>query len=411
MSSAPPFYALSYVCGSDACSEEITIDNHVVLVKPNLFAALQELRSYFQVEHIAQITIWIDAICINQGNEDEKARQIRSMHGVFSGAVEVLAWLGAVDDNIRMVLRVFAWIDSYFELRHDLEALRKHDGEPGYLESIGEASSKAMNSHITLQSCLKVHHRVSYANLRAMAHFLSTLGGMFCDRKFFEKSGITHHEAIRFIMDAPILDAGLFPPDHVFWATIYVLSNLEWFGRVWTYQEIHLAREARLFSRGVFVHWKIVLSSMMTLLSALLYTETFVERWLGSKTKHLPPESERKESTVKWFQFQIGPPLSVSSLSVLFSLMFTKLRMSTIAKDNVYGLTALWQSKVQAEIVIDYTRETAEVFANAVKIGLKVEYDKFIHLTIADLWTTFDGFDRPRQASATEGLPSWCPDF
>jgi hypothetical protein len=227
MSSAPPFYALSYVCGSDACSEEITIDNHVVLVKPNLFAALQELRSYFQVEHIAQITIWIDAICINQGNEDEKARQIRSMHGVFSGAVEVLAWLGAVDDNIRMVLRVFAWIDSYFELRHDLEALRKHDGEPGYLESIGEASSKAMNSHITLQSCLKVHHRVSYANLRAMAHFLSTLGGMFCDRKFFEKSGITHHEAIRFIMDAPILDAGLFSPDHVFWATIYVLSNLE----------------------------------------------------------------------------------------------------------------------------------------------------------------------------------------
>jgi hypothetical protein len=159
------------------------------------------------------------------------------------------------------------------------------------------------------------------------------------------------------------------------------------------------------------VHWKIVLSSMMTLLSALLYTETFGERWLGSKTKHLPPESERKESTVKWFQFQIGPPLSVNSLSVLFSLMFTKLRMSTIAKDNVYGLTALWQSKVQAEIVIDYTRETAEVFANAVKIGLKVEYDRFIHLTIADLWTSFDGFDRPRQASATEGLPSWCPDF
>jgi hypothetical protein len=94
MSLAPSFYALSYVCGSDACSEEITISNRAVLVKPNLFAALKELWSNFQSGHIAKLAIWIDAICINQGNEEEKAEQVRKMHGVFTGAVEVLVWLG-----------------------------------------------------------------------------------------------------------------------------------------------------------------------------------------------------------------------------------------------------------------------------------------------------------------------------
>ena len=98
--SAPPFYALSYVCGNDACSEEIIISERVVLVRPNLFGALQELRVYFQDKDIAQVAIWVDAICINQDNDDEKAKQIRSMHGVFSGAVEVLVWLGAMDDDV-----------------------------------------------------------------------------------------------------------------------------------------------------------------------------------------------------------------------------------------------------------------------------------------------------------------------
>jgi hypothetical protein len=88
--------------------------------------------------------------------------------------------------------------------------------------------------------------------------------------------------------------------------------------------------------------------------------------------------------------------------------MLTKRRVSTIAKDKVYGLVALWESEVQAEIVIDYTRPTAEVFANAVKLGLKMDPELF---SIADLWDAFDGPDYPRQISATDELPSWCPDF
>jgi hypothetical protein len=78
--------------------------------------------------------------------------------------------------------------------------------------------------------------------------------------------------------------------------------------------------------------------------------------------------------------------------------------VSTMAQDNVYGLIALWQSKVQAAIVIDYAKPVAEVFANAVKIGLKMEETT----SITNLWAAFD---HSPSASATEGLPSWCPNF
>jgi hypothetical protein len=45
--------------------------------------------------------------------------------------------------------------------------------------------------------------------------------------------------------------------------------------------------------------------------------------------------------------------------------------VSAIAEDKVYGLIALWESEVQAEIVIDYNRKTAEVFTDAMKVGSK----------------------------------------
>jgi hypothetical protein len=399
ITSAPPFYALSYVCGSDSCSEEITINNRAVLVKPNLFAALQELRSYFQVEHIAQITIWIDAICINQGNEDEKARQIRSMHGVFSGAVEVLVWLGAVDDNIRMVLRVFSWLKLSSDLRPDFDALRQHRNGPGYQESISEPRVKALNSLDNLTHCLEVCHRITLDNLLSMIMFLAKVKEVFDEKELTRGDCGERDKALRVATNVPIVDAGLLPPDHIFWPTLYSLSNLEWFERVWTYQEVLLARDARLLSHGVMVPWKGATRSLEILLPALMLPGTFNK----SRTQHLPPSAEMGKSWRKWIGLQSNSPSGFGG-SLLYTLIATKHRVSTVAEDSVYGLIGLWQSKVQAEIVIDYTKETAEVFANAVKIGLKMEETT----SIADLWTSFD---HSPSVTATEGLPSWCPDF
>jgi hypothetical protein len=411
-SSAPSFYALSYVCGSDACSEEITVNNRAFLVRSNLFAALHELRLYFHGKDIARVAIWIDAICIDQDNKEEKPKQIREMHGVFSGAVEVLVWLGAVDDNIRMVLRVFAWLGLYSDFYREVEAFWRHGAEPGYHDLVAEPTLEAMESMARLEHCLKVHHRVSQANLRAIHRILVDMKDLTMKNLAMDALTQTWDQSIvarRAAMDVPLLNDSLFPPDHIFWASLYALLKIKWFGRVWTFQEIRLARRPKVLAQGVCVRWKLVVHNMLFLLDALWHPGTFDARYPDARTRHLPPPEERSESRLKWHQFLISSWPHNEHIPMLYTLVATKHRLSTTAKDHVYGLIALWQREIQDEIVIDYQRETAEVFANSVKIGLKVEFDKkYLHLTIADLWTAFEG---PPPALATERLPSWCPDF
>ncbi|KAI0016047.1 heterokaryon incompatibility protein-domain-containing protein [Xylariomycetidae sp. FL0641] len=58
-------------------------------VKPNLYHALRQMRYEFVTR-----LVWVDAICINQGDKDEKASQIPLMEHIYRRASSVFVWLG-----------------------------------------------------------------------------------------------------------------------------------------------------------------------------------------------------------------------------------------------------------------------------------------------------------------------------
>ncbi|KAL3587424.1 hypothetical protein FPOAC2_13321 [Fusarium poae] len=70
-------------------SQSISIDGCDLSVRENLYAALSHLRDR-SIERI----IWIDAICINQGDLKEKGQQVQSMAKIYSKASRVIVWLG-----------------------------------------------------------------------------------------------------------------------------------------------------------------------------------------------------------------------------------------------------------------------------------------------------------------------------
>lgn len=86
--------ALSYVWGDSDNPRSIYIGKHDLPVTRNLYAALSHLRN-FSLERI----IWVDAICIDQKNTEEKEQQIQIMAKIYSQAIRVLVWLGEAADN------------------------------------------------------------------------------------------------------------------------------------------------------------------------------------------------------------------------------------------------------------------------------------------------------------------------
>lgn len=84
-----PYEALSYTWGSAAEPNHILVNGKTLAVTRNLHLALHQLR--FDLE---DRILWVDAICINQENKNERGHQVQQMGEIFRQANRVLFWLG-----------------------------------------------------------------------------------------------------------------------------------------------------------------------------------------------------------------------------------------------------------------------------------------------------------------------------
>ena len=83
------FEALSYFWGNEEADRTLSIDNTALSITPNLETALREL-SKGKVERL----LWIDAICINQNDTNERNAQVRMMGSIYRSAARVIVWIG-----------------------------------------------------------------------------------------------------------------------------------------------------------------------------------------------------------------------------------------------------------------------------------------------------------------------------
>jgi hypothetical protein len=103
------YAALSYYWGEDDATNEIRIRTEKVLgpsdgfyeaavamggpqpfyVRSNLYAALGQLR-----REDTPLPLWVDALCIDQNNKEEKNHQVSKMAAIYNHAIRVCVWLG-----------------------------------------------------------------------------------------------------------------------------------------------------------------------------------------------------------------------------------------------------------------------------------------------------------------------------
>jgi Heterokaryon incompatibility protein (HET) len=99
----PDYDAISYHWGEYRNLVDIYINGHDYPVTENLHNALQQFRSNQRSSNTVKKKLWIDAICIHQADKAEKTFQLTLMKDIFSGASNVLVWLGKSDDLTELV--------------------------------------------------------------------------------------------------------------------------------------------------------------------------------------------------------------------------------------------------------------------------------------------------------------------
>lgn len=117
LDNAPPYYALSYSWGRGGRNASISCDGLKLRVTASLVQALRRVYDFSnETADIAPTTkwFWIDQICVNQEDTDERSAQVALMRDIYSRAIKTLIWLGPVDGSCHLGWTLFDQIYEVF---------------------------------------------------------------------------------------------------------------------------------------------------------------------------------------------------------------------------------------------------------------------------------------------------------
>ena len=96
----PPYEALSYVWGPPHRSIVLRCNGGQILITGVLDRAMRRIR-----HPTRHRTLWVDQICINQDDLQERAQQVQIMRRIYAAALTVISWLGSDEGNLAPVAK------------------------------------------------------------------------------------------------------------------------------------------------------------------------------------------------------------------------------------------------------------------------------------------------------------------
>jgi hypothetical protein len=105
------YRAVSYEWGDPSITHDIIIDGNPFPIRANLWNFLSQARR----EGFSR-ALWIDAICINQKDIEERSSQVAIMGLIYSKAMDVRAWVGLGTERHYLAFQHIAEIDWQVEV-------------------------------------------------------------------------------------------------------------------------------------------------------------------------------------------------------------------------------------------------------------------------------------------------------
>lgn len=119
------YEALSYAWGDPQDVEYINVNGKQKTVTSNLGSALRQLRNPYRMREL-----WIDAVCIDQDNVEERGDQIQFMKQIYSSATATRVWLGPADfesDRVYTLIKKLVTGSGLLEQRLEGEYFGRSD--------------------------------------------------------------------------------------------------------------------------------------------------------------------------------------------------------------------------------------------------------------------------------------------
>ncbi|KAF6783585.1 het domain-containing protein, partial [Colletotrichum musicola] len=133
LSANPNFEALSYVWGDPSTRVDITVNKQVLNVTASLGTALRHLRHGTDPR-----ALWVDAVCIDQTNLDERNHQVKRMRYIYQHSSHTVVWLGEGDEETDAAMALLRKIDQQddpYPFRYISQDLARDDllaAKPGF---------------------------------------------------------------------------------------------------------------------------------------------------------------------------------------------------------------------------------------------------------------------------------------
>ena len=377
LSSKPAYDALSYTWDNKGGLQVITVNDVSCSVTSNLELALRHLRP-IEGEGVQELVLWVDALCIDQCNDGEKAVQVGMMGEIYRNARRVRAWIGEreeedvdadVEKEVRAekpgsswtvwrLLKIFGTSDMF----HCWDPEQPHKLKPG------EDLNKMVIFPFALSGSL--HDHISASDI-LQADLLTTCWETDSGKKS--------------------------------WNIMARMLKRSYWRRVWIQQELYNNRE-------VIVHCGLRSAPFECWTRALEAHSYECNLDPSDRTIKLPSGRVRSGSQevhhvgaiVVWFGLGRRYHERIKSRHGHFRLLREQLtRGATDPRDKIYGILDMVECWAEGRFKADYTASTAQVYTRAV-------------LSTIEQWKALDVLLDTMPCPVhmrMPDLPTWCPDW
>ncbi|KAJ1329788.1 HET domain-containing protein [Microdochium nivale] len=400
------YEALSYTWGKDGRTETIRLDDQDFAVTANLREALLALRD----PHSTRV-LWIDAICINQDDVEERAHEVVRMLRIYQLASRVVVWLGSSSDNSELA------IQHFHELHLEWQSHRNPALRAKLTRLAKSVCVKAVGCIMGLVLALRYRYLISSWNILFLMGWLP-----------FGTSGITCL-LVRLMSAWTLLEMAVtiwggylslstdlaHPKGQPSPETIQALAAFHarsWFRRAWVIQEIAAAQDLIMVCGSEQMHVLIFLNATHAIDSQIADTSvrsTYVDSgYMRGGALRTIVNRAAIGSLRRIGGGHIGTSQTEAE-RLLILLQKFRYADATDERDNIYAILGLCnfdplakEHEVQAKslaVVPSYTQPAWRVYASSVRAliaGTNGSLDVLRHC---------EGFRK------VPGLPSWAPDW